>query len=130
MGKELGLSREWVSKLETGKEEPSERVQLKMEKIANARGIHIGEPTFTSRLKSGDKPDPTIQEAPARFGGVVASRIPAEHRRPSTRAECEAYFAELLDRAAASNNPNAFPSIHHRLLQEFDLDEWDQKKPK
>jgi SOS-response transcriptional repressor LexA/transcriptional regulator with XRE-family HTH domain len=52
MGQELGLSREWVSKLETGKEEPSERVQLKVEKIARERGLHFSESGFTPATAS------------------------------------------------------------------------------
>lgn len=52
MGQELGLSREWVSKLETGKEEPSERVQLKVEKIARERGLHFSESGFTVAAQS------------------------------------------------------------------------------
>lgn len=47
MGDLLGLSREWVSKLETGKEPPSERVQLKFEKVAAERGLHFSESGFT-----------------------------------------------------------------------------------
>lgn len=125
MGTLIGLSREWVSKLERGKEEASERVRLKVDKIERERGIHIIEADFTAaeRLKAGGKPAAVVQEEQARFG-QVASRI-TQQRAPSTRQDCEDYARQLFDAAELSEDPNAWPVIHDRLKKKFPLDEWE-----
>lgn len=48
MGERLGVSREWVSKLENEKEEFSEFVLLKMEKIGQERYVKHGDATSHS----------------------------------------------------------------------------------
>jgi len=106
----MGVSREWISKLERGKEEPSELMRIKLSALEQQLGLHKREAdTGFSR----NRPPSIVGEDPATFGGV-ASKI-TSRREPSTRQDCEAYFAELLDRAEATENPNAFPVIHELL---------------
>lgn len=61
---------------------------------------------------------------------MVASRISPAPGAPSSRADCEVYFAELLDEAERSGNPNAFPVIHDRLKKKFPLSEWATEETK
>ncbi len=56
MGVLLGVSREWVSKLEKEKEPPSERVQLKLEKLAAEHGVHFSESGFTQKPAAAPQP--------------------------------------------------------------------------
>ncbi|HEX2862171.1 MAG TPA: hypothetical protein VHN79_11050, partial [Lacunisphaera sp.] len=114
------------SKLERGKEEPSERVRLKVEKIEREQGIHISDPRFTSpRLKVGELPISATGEPPDRYGAVAL--LKPQQRAPSTRADCEIFVQHLLDAAEASGDPNAWPVILHRLKKQFSFDEWDDR---
>lgn len=75
-----------------------------------------------SALKSGhsaSRPD----ASDALQSSEVASRIP-EHRRPSSREDCENYFKLYLDTAARSGDPDGFPTIMSRLKRQFSLHEW------
>lgn len=127
MGRRLGVSREWVSKLERGREEPSELLQIKLQKIEAELHIHKEESRFTPpHLKAGHKRAAVAEDQTA-YSGAVASRIPLDKRQPSTRAECEAYFATLMEAAEVSGNPNAWPVIHDRLQKKFPLAEWKEE---
>jgi hypothetical protein len=50
---------------------------------------------------------------------MVASRLTPTPGAPSTRKDCEALFAELLDAAAHTDNPNAYPAIYDWLKHNF-----------
>jgi transcriptional regulator with XRE-family HTH domain len=128
MGELLDLTREWVSKLEREKEEMSERVQLKLEKLERENAGHIIESRFTSpHLKTGGKQVPPLDEPRANYE-TVASRIPIEKRMP-TRADCEDLLNLVLDAAEAEGSPENIPVIYHRLRKQFPLDEWEATKP-
>jgi len=122
MAERLGITREWYSRLETGGPAVTELLQIKIEKLEKENSGHIA-----PRLKTGAKVGALEEPADDTYGRV-ASRLPQDQRKPSTRAECEAYFATLMERAEASDNPNAFPVIHDRLRKKFPLDEWEEEK--
>lgn len=71
---------------------------------------------------------PKVEE-PTELSGrnltLVASNL-IPKREPSSRADCDKYFAALLDAAERSGNPDAFPVLHNRLRREFPLEEWDK----
>lgn len=107
MGQLLGVGREWVSKLEKSKEKPSEMIRGRLKVLAAEVGLHFYESTAT---------DETPPVKP-----TLASVASGE---PSKKSDCEFYFKALLESAAASGNPNAFPVIHDRLQKLFPLSEW------
>lgn len=119
MAERLGITREWLSKLETGDRAVSELVQLKLDALAKENSRHAA-----ARLNSGVLPA-TASEKNAVLGGEVASRLPPESRSPSTRSDVQAYIQQLLEAAESSGNPNAWPVIHDRLKKRFPLDEWE-----
>lgn len=70
-----------------------------------------------------------IEESSPRSDSVVASRSSYEvPRRPSTRADCENYFARYLDLAAASGDPDAFPAIMRTLKKSLPISDWDASR--
>lgn len=127
MAGRLFVSQNYVAQIESGrKKAPSAQLLAALESLrrkhdsGNSQSIRAG-------LKTGGKAG-TLEEPRDVSYGQVASRIPPDQRKPSTRAECEAYFATLMERAEASGNANAFPVVHDRLKKKFPLDEWDQEK--
>lgn len=50
---------------------------------------------------------------------MVASRLTPTPGAPSSRADCEKLFADLLDAAERTGNPNAFPVVHDWLRNNF-----------
>jgi transcriptional regulator with XRE-family HTH domain len=103
MGAFLGVTREWVSRLENGNVKFSELVILKMNQLADAKldhGVVIPPSVFK------------VQDFKPKSTG------------PSMREDCEEYFTKLLFAAERSGNPNAFPVIHDRLQKFFPLSEW------
>ncbi len=121
MGDEIGLSREWVSKLETGKEKPSERVRLKVEKIEREQ-LHKREASLT-HLKLGGLPRAVETGSRGNYE-PVASRIPLDKRMP-TRTDCEMLLQQVLDTAETEGAPENIPVIYHRLKKQFPLEEWN-----
>jgi len=115
----LLLSRNYIAQIEMGVRDPSLRVLSGLESLL-AKVDPARRPP--ARLKSGGKGGAVVREAQDRYE-TVASRF-TQPRTPATRKDCEAYVQGLLDLAAASNDPNAWPVILHRLKKEFPLDEW------
>lgn len=120
MAAQLGITREWLSRLETGGAQVQELLQFKITRIENENLVH-------SHLKSGGI---VGRQAGPRSASsdAVASRLP-QKREPSTRADCERYFQQLMDTADLSDDANAFPVILHRLKKRFPLDEWTSGNP-
>lgn len=130
MGNLLGVTREWVSKLENGKGEFSKAVRHvieRHERELTSQTSHVEEPQ-ADYVKTRDNPAVSPPDAPVRFPPMVVDPRFAPKRLPSTKQDCETYFAELMKRAAASDNPNAFPAIMDRLKKKFPLDEWDEEE--
>lgn len=120
MGRRLGVSREWVSKIERGHEQPSALIEQAIVKLEEEE-LHKRE-RAENRLKKGALPA-RVEESGSAYSGGVANRLPLK-REPSSRADCEAYVAELFAEAERSGDPNAWPVILHRLRREFPLHEW------
>ena len=91
----LGVSREWVSKLENGKEPFSEFVKLKLTEIVNPRetSLHVAEPQATY----GQKPKPTSEGA-----------------TEATEQQCIAHLSDYLTRARHQTGGIGYT---YRLLQ-------------
>ena len=122
MAEELDITPEWYSKILREKQPLSPDMRLRLADLLRRKKLNPasidesggGRPSFL--LHKDDGPPP-----------MVASRISSAPGAPSTRADCEVYFAELLDAAERSGNPNAFPVIHDRLQKKFELTEWKVK---
>lgn len=131
MASELRVSEHWYSKLVNRHRVPSGDLLLRLDELLRRRNIPSANFELV-HLKSGDLAG-RVEESQAAYSGAVASRIP-QKREPSTRADCESYFARLMDAAELSDDPNAFPVILHRLKKDFPLDEWcapppEERKP-
>lgn len=122
MAAELRITPEWYSRLSRGKEPISHDIQLRLNDLVRRKkhgatsitGVGHEPPRATFR-KNGPPP-------------MVASRITPAPGAPSSRADCEVYFAELLDAAERSGNPNAFPVIHDRMKKQFPINDWEPVK--
>ena len=118
MGRFLGRGREWVSRLENGKGEFSDYVQLKIEELENVQSRHTHVALKPENIfRPGTPPGLVLQETGP--DKMVASRIAPVPGAPSTRLDCENLFAELLDAAARSGNPNAFPVVYDWIKNNF-----------
>lgn len=128
MGRYLGRSREWVSRLENGRGEFGEIVVLKLEELERVQSRHANvtpeEATgavVTARAWAVDEPPGEYLRRGATLGAppMVAPLHPSHAGPPSTRPDCERLFRGLLDGAAQTGNPNAFPVIYDWLQQQF-----------
>jgi len=127
MAVELRVSEFWYSKIVNGHRPASDDLLLRLDDLMRRKNIVVGtSPAITDHLKLGGKLA-TVEEAPGDRYKAVASRL-SQQRIPSTRLDCEDYVRQLLDAAEASDNPNAWPVIHDRLLKKFPLVEWEPAK--
>lgn len=122
MAEELRITPEWYSKLIRGKEPLSEDIQLRLDDFQRRKKLELS--TIYPAGKKG-RDFGVNEHGPT---PMVASRLSLAPGAPSTRADCEVYFAELLDAAERSGNPNAFPVVHDRLKKKFPITEWDEEK--
>lgn len=118
MRKRLIISRSYLSELENGRE-PSMRLVAAVARMEK-------DEMSTGRVHKVDEAQSLFDAPPKqpRKPMVADRRLPGDGT-PSTRADCEAYFKHLMARADAGGNPNAFPTIYHGLLINFEIDEWD-----
>lgn len=120
----LGITREWLSKLERGRAEVSELIQRKIaeeEASANVKPLHVEEPSATFR-KSGDYGSPQEHGRRAGLGTMVETRF--KPRAEPTAKMCLEHFQSYLARAVAESGGTGYT---WRLLQKhFPLDEFDQ----
>lgn len=114
MAARLEIAREWLSKLENGRQPVSAAVTLKYLALDREAGFTFAEP--------GRNPDPGM--APAR----VMEEPPAG--RAATRRDCEAYLREVLERADRSADPNAFPFILRTLQKYLPLADFSPTPPR
>jgi len=123
------VSRNYISQIEAGLKIPSKRLRVVFKDLLAESALlaEKGKPYAGAHLKTGGISG-RVEEQHAVGSDAVASRLP-QKREPSTRADCEAYFAKLMDAADLSDDPNAFPVILHRLKKEFPLDEWNPPPP-
>jgi len=121
MAAELRVSEHWYSKLVNRHRTPSEDLVLRLDEMLRRRNLS-GSKFELTHLKTGGLAS-RVAETVAPYSGAVASRLP-QKREPSTRADCEGYFSQLMDAADLSDDPNAWPVILHRLKKQFPLDEW------
>lgn len=115
----LLLSRNYISQIEASLKSPSDRVLAQMENM-----LTQATSTVSKKPRVEMPPQWTVEEHGPQ--PMVASRLSPTPGAPSTRADCEALFADLLDAAERSGNPNAFPVIHDRLKKKFPLAEWEE----
>jgi hypothetical protein len=135
---ELKITPEWLSKIYRNKATVSDDIGLRLDALLRNRGIDpssIEQSSISPAEESPgdyailrDKEAHNLPGSKIRISPMVDPRF-ATKRLPSTRQDCENYFAELMKRAAASDNPNAFPAIMDRLMKKFPLDEWDEIEP-
>jgi transcriptional regulator with XRE-family HTH domain len=138
----LLVSRNYISQIEADLKTPSPRLVAQMQHMLTASAPPVSTaaqhafaadeedefgPDQRRHLKSGGNRGGGVEEPRATYE-TVASRIP-QQRTPSTRQDCEDYLRQLLDRAEASEDPNAWPVILHRLRKQFPLAEWDEPPP-
>lgn len=107
MAARLEISPEWYGMIVSGKRPVTRDVMLRHDDVLRR------EIEFSSGLADS-------HQAAVRSG----AREPVGYPHPSTRADCQIYFQALIEAAAGSGNPNAFPVIHDRLLKLFPLSEW------
>jgi hypothetical protein len=119
---ELRVSEFWLSKVFNGHKPASDDLMLRLDDLLRRRKL-----VLDTNPKSGGRRAAAVEEPGGRYD-TVASRIP-QQRTPSTRMDCETYVRELLDAAEASNDPNAWPVILHRLRRDFPLTEWPPSPP-
>lgn len=119
MGRALGVSREWISKLERGHEQPSAELRAALQDME--RDLRKSE--LTDHLKTGDKRSSLEEESAPYSRGVALNLL--EQRRPSTRGDCESYIRHLFDAAEIAADPDAFPAVMRRLKKHFPLAEWE-----
>jgi len=112
MAEELRITPEWYSKLIRGKEALSEDIQLRLSDLERRKKTELG----TIYPAGGtDRASHVGEDGPP----MVASRLSPAPGAPSTRADCEVLFADLLDAAARTGNPNAYPFVYDWLFNNF-----------
>ncbi len=135
MGEALGISREWVSKLENEKEDFSEFVVLKLQQLQRELGseartriaeVPVGGNTSISHQRQNQTVKGSLNDDPMR----VNSRFqpPAAHPTPE---DCRAHLNEYLRRAAVVPGGIGFAYrllIKHLPLEEFAPLEDDEDK--
>lgn len=128
MGRKLGVSREWVSKLERGKEEPSFEMQTKLERMESEVGLRKSEPLLPSgKTRRGE---PLVQEGPSASSpryGLADPDLGAAGRPMPTRKDCEDLLRRVLDAAQGEGSPENIPVIFHRLKKQFPMEEWESR---
>jgi transcriptional regulator with XRE-family HTH domain len=150
MGRQLGVSREWISKLERGHETPSQAIQAAIDRLEVETGIRKREPTPTPLHKlppsaAAFEADEDFDEARFRdqlhrehlekqklYEPTIASEAPRPWppaRRMPTREDCEGYLRRVLDAAVAEGSPENIPAIYHRLKRQFPVDEFQTPTP-
>lgn len=115
MGRRLGVSREWVSKLETGREAPSELMQYKLREIEATLGIHIKEPSFTSAEDIDRATNLDMSADVTVTGSPTADRL---------RAKIRTHVDQLL--ALAGDDEQRLGWLAEQLLREVNARaDWD-----
>lgn len=133
MGKLLGVSREWIGKLEREQEDFSDYVLLKMEKVEQTANENRGELTAHEdpgeyRI-SGDLQTRTPVHSKPPLSRMVDPRF--QSRDEPTPEMCKQYFAEYLQLAAAQ--PGGVGYVWVKLQKQFPIDEFREvpsKPPK
>lgn len=122
----LFVSQNYIAQIESGrKKAPSAQLLNSLQALRTQVDSGHRQSTGNGALKLGAKT--SIVQEPAHNAYSSASEgLTLDHRRPATREECEAYVLELLNRAAQSKDPNAFPYILRKLSREFPLNEWER----
>jgi len=131
MGNLLGVSREWVSKLENGKGKFSRAVLAGMELHERERksvAHSVAEPP-APYIKSRSQTPGTRTGAPIRLSPMVDPRH-ASKPSPIGRSEVESYLALLLDAATDDGEPENFSYILRMLKKHLPLDEFSPKERK
>lgn len=136
----LGVSREWISKIENGHEDVSEFVELKMKPLEaelhttrpNENPLHIAEEQSqyaNPRTHGGKNPEHSIGKKP--MSGVIHEQMEVNPRfaakpQSPTKDECLAHITEYLNRAEME--PGGLGYAWRVMMKQFPLDDFDPKQ--
>ena len=126
MGKLLGVTREWVSRLETGKGTFSELVVLKIDQMERENSGHFAkvDESPADNIMPGRRGEPPS-------GARPPMRINPPHALPPdapTRADIEKYLAAYLDLAAQI--PGGIPNAYFEITEALPIEKLQKRLEK